>query len=77
MVKDYLTGLQSCNYPVDISRPGKPDTCSVGQEQHSQGHIHEVDEAGLCGSSLLTGPRALPALGGSQPGQKYYTTDGI
>ena len=36
-------------------------------EQHPQRHIHEVDEARLCGSSLPTGPIALPALLGFEP----------
>ena len=42
-------------------------------EQHPQRHMHEVDEARLCGSSLPTGPIALPALGRSRPGGKNPT----
>ena len=57
-----------------LTRPGNCGTCSVGQlEKHPQRCICEVDEAELCGSSLPTGPIALPAPGRSQPGLKNPT----
>ena len=51
------------NYP----RPRNSGTCDVGQVIRATLLIREVDEARLCGSSLPTGPMALPALGRSRP----------
>ena len=55
----------------ELTRPRKLQHLQCWSlEQHPQRCIREVDEARLCGSSLPTGPTALPALGRSRPGLK-------
>ena len=56
------------NYPdVNRDRELRHPQCWSSNQSNTLRHIRDMDEAGLCGTSLPTGPTALPSLGRSRP----------